>query len=519
MKLSFIAHSETGPVRKNNQDSGYASPRLLVVADGMGGAAAGDLASAVAIDQFRRVDERAAADRDHTLRGEDMLALLAGAITRANDKIADLVADDPELEGMGTTVSAYLFDGDRLALAHIGDSRAYLMRDGELRRTTHDHSWVQSLIDEGKITEEEAATHPHRNLLLKVLNGQAATEPDLELVDIEPGDRLLICSDGLSGLTDDESITRAMRRPELTDALDELIDLAHAGGGIDNITIVLADVQGDEERPAATGTGEAAVAPLGEPVTNDDGTEDTLVRTPPAVGAGSDAPAEALEPIVLGAATERAIPAVRHRTAAERAAAESDEQLLVESERDDEHERYAPTSPPRRRWLRIALGVLAAVVLLGIGALAGNAWIGTQYYVGVAGENVAIYRGLPDDVAGVPLSQVSEVTETRVSDLPRYFRDRVAENIRASDLPGARNTVAELRAAAELCIAQRNTEPPLDPQPTPTAPPGPTPGTGESVAPGASPSAGATPAPRDTGSANPSPTTTSPTPGVTQECG
>jgi len=164
LQLSYVAHSDIGLIRKNNQDSGYASPHLLVVADGMGGAAAGDLASAVAIDTIRKVES--------PTTGDDMLQRLALAIDQANDKIAELVESDLSLEGMGTTVTGAMFDGTNLGLAHIGDSRAYLFRHGHLERLTHDHTWVQSLVDDGKISETEAAIHPHRSLLLKVLNGR-----------------------------------------------------------------------------------------------------------------------------------------------------------------------------------------------------------------------------------------------------------------------------------------------------------------------------------------------------------
>src|SRR4249920_1072875 len=155
LQLRYVTHSEIGLIRKNNQDSGYASPHLLVVADGMGGAAAGDLASAVAIDTMRKIEA--------PTTGQEMLEVLAGAIQQANDKIAELVESDLSLEGMGTTVTGAIFDGTQLGLAHIGDSRAYLFRGGHLQRLTRDHTWVQSLVDDGKISENEAAGHPHRS--------------------------------------------------------------------------------------------------------------------------------------------------------------------------------------------------------------------------------------------------------------------------------------------------------------------------------------------------------------------
>ena len=145
LALRYLAHSEIGLVRRNNQDSAYTSPTMLMVADGMGGAAAGDLASAVAINELRQTD----AD----LAGKDLLEVAKGAITRANDHIRDLVSLDPSLDGMGTTVCGLLFDGERLAVANIGDSRAYRLRDGQFERITRDHSWVQTLVDDGRITE------------------------------------------------------------------------------------------------------------------------------------------------------------------------------------------------------------------------------------------------------------------------------------------------------------------------------------------------------------------------------
>ena len=196
--LRYLAHSEIGLVRRNNQDSGYASPTMLMVADGMGGAAAGDLASAVAIRELKAADE--------AFTGTDAEEVLAGAIARANDQLADLVRADPALDGMGTTVCGLLFDGQDAALANIGDSRAYQVRDGVMRRITRDHSWVQTLVDDGRITEAEALVHPHRSLILRVLNGNAANSPDLDLLDVEVGDRLLICSDGLCGLVTDADI-------------------------------------------------------------------------------------------------------------------------------------------------------------------------------------------------------------------------------------------------------------------------------------------------------------------------
>ncbi|MDN6557532.1 MAG: protein phosphatase 2C domain-containing protein, partial [Acidipropionibacterium acidipropionici] len=239
LSLDIRSHSEIGLVRKNNQDSGYVSPTMLVVADGMGGAAAGDLASTVAVRQVARADSHRT--------GEEMLEVLAGAVSAANDELADLVTWDHSLEGMGTTFCGVMFDGTQLGLVHIGDSRGYLYRDGNLKRMTHDHSWVQSLVDEGRITESEAAVHPHRSLLLKVLNGQPQHTPDTRLVDVHEGDRLLFCSDGLCGFVPDHVISEILGQESLDDAMALLITEAHAAGGSDNITIVLADVVAQDD--------------------------------------------------------------------------------------------------------------------------------------------------------------------------------------------------------------------------------------------------------------------------------
>ncbi len=467
LALRYVAHSEIGLVRKNNQDSGYASPNLLMVADGMGGAAAGDLASAVAIANVRTVDQR--------VTGEAMLELLSGAILRANDQIADLVADDHSLEGMGTTVSAALFDGSQLGLAHIGDSRVYLLRNSNLERLTHDHSWVQFLVDDGKITEEEAAYHPHRSLLLKVLNGQPSNDPDVSLVPVHPGDRLLFCSDGLCGLLDDPKIKSLLSAADSSDALHELAAEALRQGGIDNITIIVADVVEVPDDLAGEGL-----------VADDLAGEGVLADHP----AGKDATGEAL---VLGAATEREIPDVAVRSqvidpgddhddeadsegsAARRPAAPAPEGAEAEpptspsAEGDDDHEehRYAPRQPPsrRRRLIRPLITIVVVLaVLAGLGG-AGYAWSRTQYYVGAADEQVAIFRGLPGGLPGVPFSTVYERQPVLLRDLPSAYQQRVQDTMSARNLAAARASVAELADIAHQCKEQRRPKPSATPAP------------------------------------------------------
>ncbi|MGO2860792.1 MAG: PP2C family protein-serine/threonine phosphatase, partial [Brevibacterium sp.] len=235
--LRSAARSHTGLVRKNNQDSGYAGPNFLLIADGMGGHAGGDVASAITVARL--------ADLDHEPSGDDALEILRTSILEANDRICRGVGEQPELAGMGTTVTALLrAPGNRFALAHIGDSRGYVLRDGELQPVTHDHTFVQMLVDEGRITPDEAETHPQRSVVMKVL-GDVGASPDLDLSlrEAQVGDRWMLCSDGLTGFADIDDIARTLREVSDPDeCCRQLIDLALAGGGADNVTVVIGDV-------------------------------------------------------------------------------------------------------------------------------------------------------------------------------------------------------------------------------------------------------------------------------------
>ncbi|MGA4668974.1 PP2C family protein-serine/threonine phosphatase [Propionibacteriaceae bacterium Y1923] len=433
--LDVRSHSETGPMRKNNQDSGFASPNMLVVADGMGGAAAGDLASTVAISFVERVDER------HT--SDEMLEVLGGAVARANEKLADLVAADHSLDGMGTTVTGAMFSGEQLGFVHIGDSRAYLYRGGTLEHITTDHSWVMALVKEGKITPEEAETHPHRNLLLKVLNGQPTHTPDSFLFDLELGDRILVCSDGLCGFATDTTIAEHLAKDDLDEVMRGLVQAAHDGGGADNITVVLADVvPQDDDLDAAPATVIGAAVTTRIPDVPEAGID--LGDDGPRYDEGGDRVPRAPAPVVI-----------------------DPEQI--------ESIRYAPELVKPRRWIAPVLStVLILLALLGIG-VGGSAYARTQYYVGTSGDDVTIFNGVPGSLLGVKFQRTAETTDVKVSDLPDYYQQKVQGNIDASDLDAARSTVAELRVLANACKAKRN-------QPTPTAT------TDPSASPSASPS-------------------------------
>jgi serine/threonine protein phosphatase PrpC len=197
LTLRYAARSDRGLVRSNNEDSVYAGPRLLALADGMGGHAAGEVASQLMI--------AALAPLDDDEPGGDLLGTLDDAMVTGNETIAAQVADDPELDGMGTTLTAILFAGSKLGLIHVGDSRGYLLRDGQLTRITKDDTFVQTLVDEGRITAEQAHVHPQRSLIMKALTGHEV-EPTLTLREAKAGDVYLLCSDGLSDVVSDETI-------------------------------------------------------------------------------------------------------------------------------------------------------------------------------------------------------------------------------------------------------------------------------------------------------------------------
>ncbi len=231
--LRYAARSDRGLVRANNEDSVYAGARLLALADGMGGHAAGEVASQLVIAALAHLDD------DEP--GGDLLSKLDAAVREGNSAIAAHVEADPELEGMGTTLTAILFAGNRLGLVHIGDSRGYLLRDGELTQITKDDTFVQTLVDEGRITAEEAHSHPQRSLIMRALTGHEV-EPTLIMREARAGDRYLLCSDGLSDPVSHETILEALQIPDVAESADRLIELALRGGGPDNVTVVVADV-------------------------------------------------------------------------------------------------------------------------------------------------------------------------------------------------------------------------------------------------------------------------------------
>lgn len=480
--LRYSALSDVGRVRKDNQDSGFASPHLLVVADGVGGAARGDVASSTAVQALRRLDGPPP---------EDLLEALAGAVHRAHDRIAELVEQNPEFDGTSTTVTAALFDGRQIGVAHVGDSRGYLLRDGTLSQLTKDHTFVQSLIDEGRISEDEARNHPHRNLILRAVDGVHETDPDLFEVELAPGDRLLLCSDGASGVLSRDRLTDILGTGSVDYAAVELVRASLEAGSSDNVTCVVADVydpatdeNDDPSAAAATGpmlVGAAAEQPRRAPTS----------KVPFRGHRGGDT--GELDPVDGGSS-----------------GGQVDRQSPGRGEVDPEELRYAPQAPRRGRWVRgLAVLLVLAVIAVAVGIFAYR-WSQRQYFVAADHAKVAIYRGVQADIPGLTMNRVAEETNVTVAALPDYPAQQVRSGISADSLAAARQIVDRLTGLARVCPdSQPRATPSPSPSASPTSPPAPTtsPGRGTvSAAPSPVPSASTRPTATPSASPTPSPT-------------
>lgn len=414
ISLRYAARTDIGLGSKTrNEDSGYAGPDLLVLADGMGGHAAGDMASSTVVSELLALD-------GESYGSDEALRRLATAVRAANARLRTEMDDDPELEGMGTTLIAFLRSGNMLALANIGDSRAYLVRDGVFSQITTDHSFVQTLLDEGRITQEEAEHHPQRSLVTRVLTGREDDEPDLSLREAKPGDRLLLCSDGLPDYVARSTIEEIVTgRGSPAETADALIAIALKAATRDNVTVVVADVvSGDDDSPAPT--------------------------TPQMVGAAAAHDAQA-----GGSAAPR--------TPAEKAAALSREVNApqVEEDEDDDGPVLAEEGPRRFTWLRRSLFALLVVAVLAAIGFFGYAASQRQYYIAEHDGKVTIYQGISQNLGPIRLHSVNIVSDIWVADLPSYDRSKVtSRSMTASSQEAAIGIVENLRADMVTCQAQ-----------------------------------------------------------------
>ncbi|GAA4657042.1 Stp1/IreP family PP2C-type Ser/Thr phosphatase [Streptomyces chumphonensis] len=436
LSLRFAAGSHDGMIRDHNEDSGYAGPRLLAVADGMGGQAAGEVASSEVISTIVELDE--------DVPGSDVLTSLGDAVQRANEQLRVMVEDDPQLEGMGTTLTALLWTGQRLGLVHVGDSRAYLLRDGVLTQITQDHTWVQRLVDEGRITEEEATTHPQRSLLMRALGSGDRVEPDLSIREVRAGDRYLICSDGLSGVVSHQTMEETLgsyQGPQET--VEELIQLALRGGGPDNITVIIADVldvDGNDTPAAQLNDTPVVVGAVAE------------TQNPPG-GPGAQA-----TPASRAAELSRSVPQQQPGPADGQEGFGPPGSGAATGAFGEWTDEDGPAEEPARRrkarkggWVKRSLLIVLALALLGGGLYAAWKWSRGQYYIGAEGDRVALYQGLNQKLGPLDLGEVREDTGIELKYLPVYQRNQVKETISMGTLAQAEDKIQKLGDQAEVC--------------------------------------------------------------------
>ncbi|HJQ43705.1 MAG TPA: PP2C family serine/threonine-protein phosphatase [Jatrophihabitantaceae bacterium] len=403
--LRYAVRSDLGLVRNNNEDSVYAGPRLLAIADGMGGHAAGEVASKIVIGTIRPLDE----DR----RIDDLMGSLRDTVMEANHRIADAVKQRNELEGMGTTLTALRFVGSQVGLVHVGDSRAYLLRGNGLTQITHDDTYVQYLVDSGRLTPDEAKDHPRKSVILRALLG-TDVEPDVSIREARAGDRYLLCSDGLSDVVSTETIADTLQIDDPQECADRLVELALRGGGPDNVTVIVADVIN---------------AKVGDAIDDLPLIDGAFVDPAAAEVPGADSAAERAAQLSRRAAADGAEP-IAHRK--------------------------------RRSWKRwvIALAVLVVV----IGGLGGfYAWTQTQYFVGKAGTDVAIFRGVNTEFGPLKFYNLYRLTKLPVANLNPSVKSQVVSGIPANSKQDAQDIVRNLRNQVLPACRPK-------PSPTPSSP-------------------------------------------------
>ncbi|HEY3022082.1 MAG TPA: Stp1/IreP family PP2C-type Ser/Thr phosphatase [Actinomycetota bacterium] len=367
MRVTAAAATDIGLVREGNEDSYLTEEPLFAVADGMGGHRGGEVASQLAVETLEKRFKQGAGD-------------LPDQVQEANRVVFERSVVDEKVAGMGTTLTAALVEGDRVRLAHVGDSRAYLLRDGDLRLLTEDHTLVHRMVTEGEISKEEAQTHPQRSVLTRALGVDNVVDVDDDTVQVRPGDRLLLCTDGLTSMVSEQAIEEALRGvPDPQEAAQRLVHLANEGGGTDNTTVVVLDFSDDA----------VAGRPKEEPTPS----------------------SEAIAPAPTGrpARSRRRLP----------------RKLLV--------------------WIGIIVA-LAVVALVGL-----RLYLDSQWYVGVSDGHVAIFRGIPTEVAGFELHHVVEqttISAEKAESLAVGYQ-HLDEGITAEDRERASAIVEQIRQDVE----------------------------------------------------------------------
>ena len=417
-RFRWGACSDVGLVRQVNEDSKLTEPPLFAVADGMGGHASGDVASAIAVQVLQS-----------ELKRSDSIA---DAVHNANKAIFQKAAKDPDLTGMGTTLTAMWADDRSAQIAHVGDSRAYLLRDGHLTRLTTDHTVVNRLVQQGRIMPEDADRHPQRSYLERALGVDPEVEVDVHVLDMAPGDRVLLCSDGLFGMIDDDLIQNVMVSEESPQrAAERLCEEAVHAGGNDNVTTVVVDFP------------------------DSDGASSAAARTTTSFSAsGLQAGHPDTGPLGSSSSTGRV-----QTMSAPRPSPSSPPPM-----------RSSSTSSPQQSGGRshLLVWVAVAVVLLGAAAFLARMSIKGSWYVGVDGGRVAIFNGVPGSLAGLELGELKNRTELESQTLPELYQGRLEEGIKANSRSDARAIIADL----EKLVPEPAPEPPAGESPPPSDPAG-----------------------------------------------
>jgi PPM family protein phosphatase len=384
MRIQVGVRSDVGVLRegKPNEDAYLIHEPLFVVADGMGGHVAGDVASSTAVGVISE-ESRSAEMGDP----DSLIAILR----RANSVIFQKARSDPSLRGMGTTCTLLTIQDSHAHLAHVGDSRAYLLRAGELSQLTEDHTLVGRMVEEGRLSAEEARYHPQRNIITRVLGVDSDVEVDVLSLDLVPDDRLLLCSDGLTAMLDADAIKQTLQSErDAQAAADRLVELANEAGGEDNVTVLVIHVRDRNEPPRPPGESRADAAPM-------------RARSP--VASSDSAAGDAPKP------TARA-------------------------------------SPSWSRRVGVAVAAAAAVGAGGVFLI--QSLLNNSYFVGVDDAGVVtIYRGRPEEIAGFSLRKEEQRTTLALADLPEFMQDDLQEGIKTETLADAERQVANLRERAK----------------------------------------------------------------------
>ncbi|AKV55793.1 Protein phosphatase 2C [Bifidobacterium actinocoloniiforme DSM 22766] len=476
--------SDIGYVRSDNQDSSFAGQRLIAMCDGMGGHAGGDTASTIAV--------RSLAHIEHDDQGEDaqrLSQMMEASVIAAHDAIVGKAKREHRLSGMGTTVTAVALAGGFWVLAHIGDSRAYLLRDGRLLRITQDHSYVQHLINTGRIAESEAKSHPQRNVVMRVLGDfDIDPRPDISMRKAQPGDRWMLCSDGLCGVLEDPTISEALSSvPDQGECAQRLVTMALKAGSTDNVTVVIGDATLRKDASAldlprqtpliggaASANLEALADIVHEPVAaapklresaSSSPAQRAAALTQSAQDGASDATPDQGKGPAHGPAPDQlpqdepqrmAQPSSAREESGDRDVPDTGEIPIVRKEDGSasadpydpdvakairkEHTQRRKRQRVRKRRVRLIIvaAVLALLALLSGGAYGAYYWSQQQYYLGEDRDVVAIYQGVPTNVFGLSLSHPVERTDIELGDLPSSWREQLQEGITVSNYDQAR---------------------------------------------------------------------------------